>query len=134
MMASECQTSASGQPDIEAARDPAVHTDRITVEPSLGDAHSSVRERVEQIVEAAHENGVLQDIQVEEMENRYQSVAVHISAREDWGAEGQRGFDSAHIVLGPRGALKIGTIRSVMTGSREYDRFRSLKSAIERMG
>lgn len=119
--------------ELEAARDDAVHADRFTVEPELGDAHTRVRERVEKIVDAAHQNGVLQTIDVEELrDTEYQSVSITIKPLENWNVEGQRGMDTAFIVLGAGGGVKIGEISSLF-GERRYDDFGRLRRGVRMM-
>lgn len=112
--------------EIEAARDPSIHTDHVSVDVELGDAHKTVRERVEAIVDAAHKNGVLQQITVSEADGKYHSVVVNIKPLEDWNVAGQRGFDDYHILLGVQGGLSLATRHSVMVDTRRYNDFEKL--------
>lgn len=109
------------QAELDAADDPDVHADHVEVNIPLGDAHAVVRDRVEQLVEAAEDNGVLQEVIVDPGDGEYHSVEVGIRPLENWNEAGQSGFENFHVVLGVRGGLSIASVDSLMAGSRSLE-------------
>lgn len=119
--------------ELEAADADDVHADRVQLDVSLGDAHKTVRERVEAVVDAAEKNGVLQEIRIERAEGKWHSVSINIDALENWNVSGQSGLQSAHVLLGSQGGLHRATVRSSIGTDRTLEDFDSLLYYVEQM-
>lgn len=86
----------------------------------LDGATPSLRKRIEQVKEAAKENGVDQDVGVDVHYDGSDLTSITIVPNENWTVKGERGLDRFHVILGPRGGVRMSKRSSVMLGDREY--------------
>jgi len=109
------------------------------VEAELEQSNSSqLKRRVRKIYNAMVENErVEQSMEIDVHYGDHDNTTLTIEPEENWTNEGELGMDQFHIILGPRGGIRLAHERSVFTGTREFEddkhAFKRILSAVDGM-
>jgi len=74
-----------------------------------------LEEKIQELVEAAEENGTEQTINVEVHYDDSNLTSITIRPEEDYWVEGETGVDKAHIIVGPRAGVKTAEFSNRIT-------------------
>ena len=100
--------------------------------PDTDGLHQYLADRIEALWEAHEENGVDQDFEVDVHYDGSELTSISITPNELWHEEGDLGFDTFHVVLGPRGGVRTAKRRPVLAGTRDYsDRKRAFEQLVD---
>ena len=109
------------------------------VEAELEQSNSSqLKRRVRKIYNAMVENDTVeQSMDIEVHYTDHDATTLTIEPEENWTNEGELGMDRFHIILGPRGGVRLAHERSVFTDPRKFEddkhAFKRILSAIDGM-